>query len=202
MSNILDRRTSLSSPTLTQGQLDLDLNLHSFTEQASNPVFLASMAVGSFAFRFTKLLSMEGAAATGLSKLLPKFAMNVAASAMGLGAEVTAFRGANNLFKGESLKDVFDSKGWFGTATDFSALKLLSPLGIHNPLLAHFAQSNAMVLGHELSATLGFANHEKGSYIQRLAQAEVANIAMSAGAKLFAMATGNRLQMQEQILAA
>lgn len=185
-SSLLERRDFFAQNALTQSQLSIDAAVNNFSSQAADPSSLAAMTIGSFAFRLARLGFLQGAASTGLSRIAPRFLTQGAAHLFALSTEVTAFRGANHFFASLSghfpEQSIFDSKGWKGTFTDFLALKSIGHLGAgQNIFLTHFAQANAMVLGHQISADLGFTQHEEGSYIERLAQAEATNIALSAG---------------------
>lgn len=198
MTNLLTRRFDLSTDNhlqLTQGQQGLDAALNSFSQTAADPASLAAMTVGSFAFRFARLGFLQGAASSGITRFAPRFLLNGAVNLSALGVEVTAFRQANNVFGSwaghHPEQGVFDVNGWRGTFVDFLALKTIGHLGAgQNIALTHFAQANAMVLGHEASARLGFTPHEEGSYIERLAHAEVTNMAMGAGMSLAGVLTG------------
>lgn len=205
---LLTRRHSFAdrqSSQLTHSQLSLDSTLHSFSEHASDPVSLASMMVGSFTYKLARLGALQGLSAVGLSRA-PRFLLNGSANLAALLCEVSAFRASNNTLgalagSAHPHQDVFDGKGFWGTTTDFIALKTIGHLGAgQNIALTHFAQSNAMVLGHEASAALGFTDHAQGSYIQRLAEAEASNIAMGAGMAGSAILTRNRIQHIERAI--
>lgn len=200
---ILDRRSALSvGSNLTQTQIGLDGVVTNFNKTATDPTLLPAMAAGSLVFRFAKLGLLEGAAASGFSKLAPQIILHPTTSLFALSAEVTAFRGTSHLLGSwvgrPSYQGVFDSKGWKGSFTDFLALKTFGRLGNANPFLTHFAQANAMVLGHEASARLGFTDRQAGSYIERLAHAEATNMALGAGMGLVAKVSGGKLQVLEK----
>jgi len=189
---ILGRRSLASTDfrELNSAQAGMDAALGHFAEQAADPIALAAMSLGSFAFKTARLGFLEASAASGLSRIAPPLALKGAANLFALSAEVTAFRASSNALSSlagrSAAPGTFDSKGWQGSFTDFLALKTIGhAAGGTNLALTHFAQANAMVLGHELSARLGFAAREEGSYIERLASAEASNLAMGAGMALF-----------------
>lgn len=200
---ILDRRSALSvGSNLTQTQIGLDSVVTRFNETAADPTLLPAMAVGSMAFRFAKLGLLETAAASGLAKLAPKIILTPSASLLALSAEVTAFRGTSHLLGSwagrPSYQGVFDPKGWKGSFTDFLALKTFGRMGSVNPVLTHFAQANAMVLGHAASARLGFTDHRAGTYIERLAHAEATNMALGAGMGLMNKLSAGKITALEK----
>jgi len=201
-STLLDRHSQPNHPELTQGQLGLDSAVAQFSHQAADPANLLSMTVGSFAFRYAKILGLEGAAAAGLSRIVPRFALNGTAAALALSAEVTAFRGTSNLLSGRSLSETFEANGWKSSYLDFMILKSVGHLGAGSPVLSNFAQSNAMVLGHELSASLGWTAHDHRSYVERLAEAQATTLALNAGSALFGVLTGGRTHSAERALEA
>lgn len=185
-----------SSIWLTHGQVGVDSTLHSFAQHAANPAALAAMTLGSFAFKAARLGFLQASAGLNLTRVIPSCFIQSAAQIFGLGVEVSAFRAASH-----PAQNIFDSQGWWGTAIDFCALKTIGHLGVgRNILLTHLAQANAMVLGHEVSAQLGFTAHEQGSYLERLAKAEAANMALSAGMNLFGMLSAGRMHQLERSL--
>ncbi len=204
---LLTRRHSFAdgqSSQLTHSQLSLDSTLHSFTEHASDPVSLVAMTAGSFTFRLARMGALQGLASTALSRA-PRFLINSSANLFALTCEVSAFRAASNglgSFAGRPTQPgVFDANGWRGTFVDFLALKGIGHLGGNtNVALTHFAQSSAMVAGHEASAALGFTDHQEGTLIQKLAEAEASNIAMGAGMAGAAILTRGRVQHIERVL--
>lgn len=212
MAILLDRRQSRlfaqeSTSSLTQSQLHLDSALHTFSEHAADPIALASMTLGSFAFKAARFSFLSGANALGVTRYVPQFLMNPTVNLAALGVEVTAFRSSNN-FLGSLAghapeQDVFDPRGFAGTLTDFLALKTIGHLGAgHNVALTHFAQANAMTLGHAASAELGFTTHEGGTYIERLVKAEITNMSLGAGTAIMGRLTGGRIQQAESRLEA
>lgn len=200
-SNLLNRHSSYhSNPSqLSQGQLSLDAAVGTFTEKASDSNNLLAMTAGSFAFRFAKLGFMEGAAASGLSRILPRFAVNGAASVFALSTEVTAFRGTSNLLTGTALSETFEAKAWKSSFVDFALLKGFGQLRT-NPVLTNLAQSSAMVMGRDISAQFGWMEKDHRSYVERLAEAQATNFALGAGTALFGVFTGGRTQVAERLL--
>lgn len=187
---------------LNHTQADLDATLQSFTHHATDPVSMASMMVGGAVWRLSRLTLLEGAAAAGLTRIAPRFLVNGAVNLSALGLEVSAFRQANNAFGAWAghapMQDVLDSNGWRGTFIDFFALKTLGHLGApHGVILSHLGQASAMVLGHQISADMGFTDHERGSFIERLVRAEATNMSMGAGMAGFGLLSGGRIQRAE-----
>lgn len=207
--DLLTRRHSFmdGQPSLlTQGQLGIDSTLEGFAHHASDPVSLASMMVGSFTYKLARLGALQGIASSALSRA-PRFLVNSSANLFALTCEVSAFRAASNglgsLAGHPTQPGVFDANGWRGTFVDFIALKSIGHLGGNsNVVLTHFAQSSAMVIGHETTAALGFTEHQQGTFIQKLADAEATNIAMGAGMAGAAILTRGRIQHIERAMEA
>lgn len=200
---ILDRRSVNSSGTsLTQAQVGFDRVAQNFQQTISDPTFLPAMAVGSAAYRLGKLTLLEGAAAAGITKFVPRIVLNPTLSLAALGGEVSAFRASSNVLGSWAghlpTQSTFHAKGWSGTFTDFLFLKTFGRFGASNPILAHAAQSHAMVLGHEVSARLGFTDAQAGSYVEKLAHAEATNLGLGAGVAFMHVATRGSLQVAEK----
>jgi len=176
-------------------QLELDAASASFTAQATDPAALASMTLGSLAFRFTKLLALQG-----LGAFAPRIFAQAASSTLALGGEVTVFRTSQSLVAGGDFVAAFERRGFLGTSLDFAVLKLLAPLGARNLILGNFSQSAAVVAGHELSAEWGLAEREKGGLLAKFLRAQATNWAMSAGSSLFHTLGGGRLHGLERAL--
>ncbi len=197
------RRPAYSNAQLSNAQLQLDSAMHSFSQHASDPIALASLTFGSFAYKTAQFSFLSGANILGVSKFIPRFLVNPSVKLAALGVEITSFRSANH-FLGSlaghpTLQDVFDKKGFLGTTVDFLALKTVGHLGAgQNFFLTHFAQANAMALGHEASAALELTEHQKGSYIERLIHAELTNLALGAGMGLMSAVTGARIYHLEK----
>lgn len=200
---ILDRRSVNSSGTsLTQAQVGFDRVAQNFQQTISDPTFLPAMVVGSAAYRLAKLTLLEGAAAAGITKFVPRIVLNPTLSLAALGGEVSAFRASSNVLGSWAghlpTQSTFHAKGWSGTFTDFLFLKTFGRFGASNPILAHAAQSHAMVLGHEMSARLGFTDAQDGSYVEKLARAEATNLGLGAGMAFMHVATRGSLQVAEK----
>lgn len=184
---ILDRSLQGHSfASLSSSQIQLDQSLGHFNEQASAPISLASMSLGSLAFKTAHLAFWEFATVSKLSQVAPRFILQGGAKLFALSAEVSAFRSSvsklTQLSSSTSVPDAFDSKGWRSTFIDFLFLKTGGALSRGQTIfLTHFAQAQAMLLGHEMSARLGFVDPQAGSYIDRLAQAEATNMALAMG---------------------
>ncbi len=204
-SSILERGSSFSAGNIefSSTQIAMDSALANFSRQAGDISSLAAMSVGSFAFRFARLGFLEGASSLRLLQAAPRLTQGLAYT-LALGTEVSAFRTVNHILNTPPTLEgggIFDADGWRGTFTDFLALKAMGHLGAgQNLIVTHMAQSNAMVIGHELSARFGFTTHEEGSYLDRLVRAEITNIQMGAGMALMGMATGGRVQAYEHTL--
>lgn len=188
MLSLLDRRPQFqATPFLTNTQTAMDQVGRQFSDQLLAPPNLAAIAVGGLAYRLGKL----GALNLGFSSWV--------APVLGIAAEVTAFRGAERLFDPQMA--VFKNKEWWATALDFSTLRIFGHLSPHgHPLLAYFVQSNAFVLSHRLSNTLGLRSVESQGYIQDLAEAMRVTLQMQASAALLAKVTGHRWQFFEKNL--
>lgn len=187
-----------SSTWLTHSQVGLDSTFHSFAQHAANPASLAAMTLGSFAFKAARLGFLQASAGLNLTRVIPSCFIQSATQIFGLCIEVSAFRAASH-----PAQNIFDPQGWWGTTIDFCALKTIGHLGVgRNILLVHLAQANAMVLGHEVSAQLGFTAHEQGSYLERLALAEASNMALSAGVSLMGILSTGKIHQAERSLEA
>ena len=180
-SNLLERRAVVQgseglmnqAPTLTSTQLEMNQISDGFTKGASDWRALASMSLGGFAFKLGKLATMGAVSST------------MAATGMGLLAEVVTFRTSESLLHGQSLKGAFEGKGFASTALSFGLLKGSGSIFRNqNQVLAHTLQSATMVVGHELGARLKLVEAQSGNFTQRLINAEVMNIQMQAGASL------------------
>lgn len=178
--NLLERQMVSSPVCLSSAQMCLDALVETVGHEASNLESIAAMTIGSGVFRLLRVGSL-GLAANQSTRTL-----NILSYAGALSGEVSAFRATHTCF--QILQDkiphenVFDPNGWLTNAIDFSLLKGVGHwMGTRSVVLTHFAQANAMVWGHQLSAALGFTSHEKGSYLEKLAQAEAFNMALGAG---------------------
>lgn len=70
----------------------------------------------------------------------------------------------------------------------------------HNPLLQHFSQSLAMMLGHHAAASLEFEEHSSESLAQQFFNASISVLQIQAGNLLGNKITGHRLQQIEKNL--
>lgn len=197
-SELLARRSASNYP-LSEKQKNLDLALGSFVEQASNPANIAAMTAGAFAFRYGKLFGLEGMTATGLTKVLPRFATQSTAWTTGLVAEVAAFRTSHNLMHGQSIAEAFEKNGFAASMIDFALLKTAA-LGGNNAVLSNFSQSNAMVWGREVSSRLGLIETDSRTYVEKLAEAQATVFALNAGSSLFGSLSGGRVHSLERVL--
>ncbi|GEM_PF-28946 len=189
-SSLLNHSSFSFGATLTREQLEMDHLLGNFSNEAGNVSNLLAMAGGGLAYRVAR------------SSLLSAGAFRALASLGALGAEVTAFRGATNLFasvRGEPPREaVLDGKGWLGTFVSFVLLKSVGHLAEgQNALVSHALQSSAMVAGNQVTYGLGLSYQPQGSLLEQLLQAETLNLSMIAGNSFLGMATGNRLAMLE-----
>jgi len=193
-SSLLDRGLPHPSPqNLSAAQLQLDQLGETFARESSNLPNLLAMAGGGLAYRLAK------------STLLSAGAFRAFAVVSALGAEVSAFRGANQLLarcRGEqNPESAFDAKGWLGTFVSFGALKGAGRLAEgQNPFMTHALQSSAMVAGNQLAYGLGLAHRPQGGLLEQFAEAETTNLAMIGGNALLGFATGHRLSHLERSL--
>ncbi|GEM_PF-4948374 len=191
-SSILNRPSVFSAGLeFSQSQVEMDGILGHFSKEAGNLSNLLAMASGSLVYRAAR----SGLLSAGVFKSF--------ASLAALSSEVTAFRGATNLFstlRGEPVHEsVFDLKGWASTFVSFVSLKGAGRVAEgQNGVLAHALQSSSMVAANQLSSSLGFTNAPQGTLLEQLLHAESMNLAMSGGSALLGMATGGRLQALEQ----
>lgn len=189
MRSSLERRFSSSEGAYTNSQIQMDAAVGTLAAEASNPATLGAIVIGSFGYKASNLLLTRIA-----SPLLSESAAITRMLAQGfirgssLAAEVTLFRGASNGFGAlaghASPQGVLDSKAWFATYMDFLSLKTFGRFGRQNIAAAHFAQANAMVIGHNLTASLGLTEKQHGSYIEQLAHAEILNLQLGLGMSL------------------
>ncbi len=185
--------------SLTSGQLSLDAGAHSFSQHATDKNNLIAMTAGSFAYRLTQMAALEGLAALGLNRLAPRAVLQGASALFGLGNEVIAFRGTSNALNGNPLSQTFERNGFLSSSTDFGMLKIAGQLS-SNPLLANFAQSAAMVAGHDATAFMGWTEHDHRSLVERLAEAQATAMALNVGSALFRIASGSRTHHLERSL--
>lgn len=200
LSNLLERSraagappTSYLNPTQMQQNQILDLAQQTMRDAPN----LAAMTLGSFAFRFTKILSWKGLTLSGVTRFAPNFLLKSANNVMALTAEVSVFRSSNIfLHPGfTSGEEVFEDREWKQTFIDFAALKSIGYFMANtSSLLAYFSQANAMILGNVVSTQLGLLPHEQKSYINRLAEAQLLSFALGAGSALVGHFSARRLQ--------
>jgi len=161
----------------------------SFLEAAANPANILALGSASCAYQFVKWASLEGAAALGASRFLPQAALKIASSSIAFAGEVSVFRGVSQglaFLKEEPLcQNPVDCGGWWGTAIDLASLKIFSPWSAAPSIWGQFVQSNAMVWGRSLAASLGLAVAEEGSYVERMSRAQALGLASMAGQSLF-----------------
>lgn len=183
-------------------QLSQKMALDHLNATIENPSFLSSMLVGSAAYRFSKWAFVEAASLSKLASLLPKPVLGASSTLFALSSEVTAFRSAHQILeKGYDTqfhKEVFERKAWLGTAIDFGSLKGIGILALNaNPILRSTLQSAGMVAARDLSAALNISPAETGTYVERIAQAQVTQWGMGAGIGLFHHLNSGRIQNHE-----
>lgn len=184
---------------VSSGQLSLDAGAQSFSQHATDKNNLIAMTAGSFAYRLTQMAALEGLAALGLNRLAPRAVLQGASALFGLGNEVIAFRGTSNALNGNPLSETFERNGFLSSFTDFGMLKIAGQLS-SNPLLANFAQSAAMVGGHNATAFMGWTEHDNRPLVERLAEAQATAMALNVGSALFRLASGSRAHHLERSL--
>ncbi len=185
-SSFLERRILLNtSTTLSSTQLQIDAVMKTFSEEVANPLSIAAMVGGGFAFRGTNLLfSRLASPLLTESGVLTRTLAQTTIRGLSLGAEVATFR---NISHGSS--HVFEGKGF---ATDYLSFGILKGVGHvargSSPVMTHFLQSTGMVAGQNLAYGFGFAIQPQGSLIEQLAYAEATNIKLGLGMSLVGIA--------------
>jgi|GEM_PF-4728931 len=200
MLSILSRRISLEeASSFTSYQQEIQQTISGFAAGLSDWKSLVAATAGGFAYRLGKVGILE----LGAWGPMPLFVR--IAPVFGLTCEVSAFRGTHVLLQGRSpasfLPAIFNRQ-WFKTALDFVAFKGMGRLAEgQNIVLRNFAQSLGMVFGNEVGVAAGWLPSERGSFVQKLARAQVLNMQMSAGMALGSLLTQGRLQVEERSLA-
>lgn len=190
--------------TLTPAQVEVDELLCNFSEQASDWHNLTAMMMGGLANRLAKI-GVLGAASSA-----PTMA-RVLAPTIGLFAEVSAYRGTNQIFDSVGARSPRSGSGnptptMFGKEflTDylnFATLKIFGNISVgQNPLLAHALQDGGMVAGHQITYSLALTTKPEGSIAQQFIEAETMNLAMSAGMSLGHFVTGRTFTQFEKAL--
>lgn len=202
-SHILVRQKSDHSSShfpLHSTQVLLDKTLRSFQENAQDFSSLSALMIGKSAYNATQA-SLSSLTASRFA-ILSTFVNPLIA----LSAEVSAYRGSLPWIQAtlgeERNANIFNSSTWLTTWIDFAAIKSVgaATAGMPSPIV-HFAQANAMILGHHLSEKIAYAEASPGSYLEKLIQAESANLAMSLGLGLFHAGSSNRALVSEALSA-
>jgi len=160
-----------------------DRSLEQLQQGLAEPSALAAMTGASFAYRLSKIALLEGAASLGLSRFIPRLAIQGAASSLALSAEVSAFRLL-------SFQDAGNS--WFVDYLHFSALKAAAAFSAGtNPVFMNALQDAAYVASHHLAYGLGWTVQPQGSLLDQFVQSHTANWGMhAAGAMLHQVLPG------------
>lgn len=178
MSSLLDRRARLGpdAPSLSPRQFQQDQLLDQLQQGMADSSALAALTGAGFSYRLSKIALLEGAAGIGLSKFVPRIALNASASALALSAEVGAFR---------FLSAHESENSWLVDYLHFSALKGAAAFAAGmNPIFSNALQDAAFVASDQLASGLGWAMRPEGSLAEQFARSHAANWRMRAAGAL------------------
>jgi len=219
---VLSRIThsTIQHPTSADLQRQVDGIVTHFIDEATNPVVLASLTMGSLAYRMGRLGVMGSSVVRSPGWSVVRGPLSVVA---GLGSEVTAFELTHRTLltiagghAGPPLQNsspfTFHSSplwswsgpgGWAqGLTSSVLTFGLLKGAGFlsreQNIVLQHMFQSTAMVVGHQGSALVGFTPRPQGSLAEQFLHAEITNLQLGAGTSLGHSLTGGRLMALER----
>lgn len=162
--------------------IQLDADFHSFTSQATGFSSLASLSLVGLAGKFAKY----GVMATGFSSRLLPFTAQVASIA----AEAATMMAMSERDPSTPLWQNFSSH-----CVNFAAFRLMgAALPAQNSLAAHFAQSAAMMAGHQAASGLGLEAASQHSLLRQFFDANLSTLHIQAGQTLSGHFTGNRLE--------
>jgi phosphatidylserine synthase len=207
--SVLARHSQISfvefSP-LSSTQTQVDGLVTRFNDEASNPITLASLVVGSGMYRFARIgtmASLEGRLAAPIVRSL--------SFGTGLFAEAASFqltdRGLRVGFEGADARILqFGGSNGLGMGTlqsmiTFGSLRGAGHLAEGQTLVfQHALQATTIVGGHHLSAAIGLTSRPEGTLGEQLLSAEVTNLQLMAGMGLVHSLSGGRLSAYEQAL--
>ncbi|MBL7686096.1 MAG: hypothetical protein JNK65_08710, partial [Deltaproteobacteria bacterium] len=154
---------------------------------------LFAMSSASIAYRFGRIATLAMAPSTG----------SIAAFARGssylicLASEVTAFEGVQGLM---NQTPTITQNRWIDSFINFGVLKGFGRLAAEqNWLIRNLSSDLGMVAGHEIAYQSGFGSAPEGSFIERMAHAQVVNLQLAAGSSLVHRALP-RIQQLERSL--
>lgn len=199
--NLLFRSSFCSH--LNSTQLAMDAMGEELARQSLAPSVLLPMTFAPFAFRLSKILSMEAMTVSTFTRSSPLLFRSALSSGLALASEVFTYQSSQNLLKRllgqtSNLESTTQDDFW-GTAFDFSVSKMFGPLGSGNFLLGNFVQSASMMGAHEISARWGWSASEEGSFVEKLARTQARILSMSFGLSTFHMLTGGRSLAPSQL---
>lgn len=175
---------NLDQTSLSANSLEMDGWVESFATEASKTEALLAMLGGSAAYRLAKTSSL--AFFSHLSPLHSSVALlsSAVSPLVGLLAEVPVYeglhRGLLKLMGHEETGSL--AEGLRTSFFNFASLKAFARLGAgQHFLLRRLSQDLGMVLGNDLTASLGWTARQEGSYVKRLLQAEAMSFSMEAG---------------------
>jgi len=192
--NLLARASASGGQSrVSVAQLQLDALSSSFSAQACDWPSLASMTLGSFAYRAAKL----GILSSGLFRASPWLGRLLAPVAS-LAAEVSVYRSANAFF---APRTALHASSWLGDFVNFGSLKLFgrAAAGV-NPIGRHALQDAGMVAGHRLAHVFGLEEAPQGGWAEQFLHAEAMNLQMQAGMALMGILSASRLARIESSL--
>lgn len=163
--------------TLHSTQLHIDQALHSFGKAAGDTRSLLAMSVGGIAYQVGRAAALS---------FLPAFT----APLLGLACETTVFRSTHALLSNEGQRPRVLGQEWFCTAIDFAFMKGMGQLSLRqSAFLRSAAQSTAVVLGQDFSASLSLLPTSSATYFQRFTEASLMGLEMGAGLYVGSLAT-------------
>ncbi len=199
-------RGSQQAQTLTLNQLSADSLVESFSRQVFQPVSLASMVLGGFAFHSTRLLCLQ-ATQNFLRAPVLRLASRAFSSVFALSAEVTTFEcSQRSLSSRDGAHFSFIEKSNFAESwrSNFLNFGILKSFGFlfhsQNILLRHLSADFGMIAGHYASGLLSWTPLPQESFLQQLVHAEAMNSSLAMGMLLCHSLLGGRLSKLENSL--
>ncbi|MBL7685170.1 MAG: hypothetical protein JNK65_03940, partial [Deltaproteobacteria bacterium] len=193
--------SSLNDSELTQTQRMIDQSISTFAHEATNWQSLACMAMGSLFYRVGRLTTLSLA---GTNPGLLQQGIRGSSYVIALASEVAAFEGSSRFLAhttghADSIQNSFE-EGFRSSFVNFGALKIFGHLGAHhNFIIRNLLADAGMVAGHELTYRLGMTPQQEGSLLERMVQAQITNMQLSAGTSLMGILAPN-IQATERAL--
>jgi len=194
--NLLERRDSdsnlgnSSKHSLSLAQIKMDQTGEHFLQGLTDTKTMGCLFLGTLASQAAKFAVADFTSS------------NVAIRGVGLFAETAALKGAESLASGNKIGQSYEAKAFLATAMNLGLLRGLGEaFASHNPVFTHLLQSGAMALGDEVGSRFGLAP-QGISFLERVMNAELMNLQMSANMALWGSLTSSRFEVRERELKA